>query len=338
MMRSRVRTAWVIVLLLVVALCLNGCEQTPAPTLTPTPEPTPTPVPSREDAIPADAVKGLPETDLFPPVLHSDAWELPVPMGAPITTAGAEDSPFFSPDGQHFLFFFTPDVRVPAERQLLDGVTGIWWSQRSGDGWAEPQKLVLNDDLALDGCPFVLGDTLWFCSVRAGNYRNVDFYTAVFRGGRWTDWQNAGQLLNEQYGVGELHISADGSVLYFSAEREGGLGGTDLWKCAWADGTWSEPVNLGPTVNSAGNEGRPFLSQDGSELWFDGTSRLGYPGPALFRSVRNADGTWGPPEEVVSRFAGEPTMDVLGNLYFVHHFFSEDGRMLEADIYVAKRK
>ena len=227
---------------------------------------------------------------------------------------------------------------MPAEQQLYDGVTGIWWAQWTGDGWSEPRKLVLNDDLALDGCPFILGDTLWFCSARVGNFRSIDFYTAVFRDGAWTDWRNAGQLLNVQRGVGELHISADGSALYFGVEREGGFGGTDLWKCEWSGGTWAEPVNLGPTVNSAGNEDRPFLSQDGNELWFNGTSRLGYPGPSVFRSLRNADGSWGPPEEIVSRFAGEPTLDARGDLYFVHHFFSEDGRMLEADIYVARRK
>jgi len=334
----RARTVRLLVPLALAAALSSGCQQTPTPSPTPTPPPPFTPAPSRADAIPADAVKGLPETDLFPPVLHSDAWESPVPMAAPITTAGAEDSPFFSPDGQHFFFFFTPDVRVPAERQLLDGVTGIWWSQRSGDGWTEPQRLVLNDDLALDGCPFVLGDTLWFCSARASNYRSIDFYTAVFRDGRWTDWRNAGYLLNEEYRVGELHISADGSALYFGAEREGGFGGNDLWVSEKVNVEWAEPVNLGPTVNSAGDEDRPFLSADGSELWFNGTSRLGYPGPAVFRSVRGADGAWGLPDEIVSRFAGEPTMDARGNLYFVHHFFTEDGRMLEADIYVATRK
>lgn len=100
---------------------------------------------------------------------------------------------------------------------------------------------------------------------------------------------------------------------------------------------WSVPENLGPTVNSAGNEDQPYLSPDGRELWFTGTSRLGYPGPAVFRSVRAADG-WSAPVEIVSQFAGEPTLDAQGNLYFVHHFFDTDGNMIEADIYVAYRK
>ncbi|MGA2821268.1 MAG: hypothetical protein ABSF61_11495 [Anaerolineales bacterium] len=40
----------------------------------------------------------------------------------------------------------------------------------------------------------------------------------------------------------------------------------------------------------------------------------------------------------MSRFAGEPTLDDAGNLYFVHYFFSRDGKMIEADIYLALRK
>jgi len=42
--------------------------------------------------------------------------------------------------------------------------------------------------------------------------------------------------------------------------------------------------------------------------------------------------------EIVSNFAGEPALDAQGNLYFVHHYFTADGKMIEADIYVAYKK
>ena len=58
--------------------------------------------------------------------------------------------------------------------------------------------------------------------------------------------------------------------------------------------------------------------------------------PAIFRS-KKVMGEWATPELIVSNFAGEPTLDSKGNLYFVHHFY-RDGRMIEADIYVAKKK
>lgn len=51
----------------------------------------------RESKIPADIVKRTPETDQYPPILHSDEYYEPVPMPYPISTAGAEDSPFILP-------------------------------------------------------------------------------------------------------------------------------------------------------------------------------------------------------------------------------------------------
>jgi hypothetical protein len=79
--------------------------------------PDPTPQVSRAESIPADVTKITPEMDLYPPILHSDEWESPVRVDAPVSTAGAEDSPFI-----------TPDVRVPVEQQLVDGVTWTYSS------------------------------------------------------------------------------------------------------------------------------------------------------------------------------------------------------------------
>jgi hypothetical protein len=75
------------------------------------------------------------------------------------------------------------------------------------------------------------------------------------------------------------------------------------------------------------------VTADGNELWF---TRWYQGAPALYRSIRIED-EWSEPEIIVSQFAGEPTLDPDGNLYFVHHFY-QDGQMIEADIYVAERK
>ena len=292
----------------------------------------------REVVIPYEVVKVTPETDLFLPVLHSNQWETPLPLEGPINTAGAEDSPFVTPDGDTFLFFFTPDVRVPPHEQLTDGVTGIWWSQKVEGVWTEPERITLSNDVSLNGCAFLQGDTLWFCSARPGNLGEVDIYTARYQEDGWTDWRNAGPQLNEEYDVGELHISADGNTMYFGWPSDKGFGGRDIWSSERSDGAWTEPLNLGPVVNSERDEDLPWLSMDGTELWFTGQSELGYTGPAIFRSVKLGDGEWGEPEEIISNFAGEPTLDGDGNIYFTHHFFDSDVDMLEADIYVAYRR
>ena len=54
---------------------------------------------TRAESIPSDAVKQNPADDPTPPVLHSAEFMQPVPLPGPVTTAGAEDSPFIAPDG-----------------------------------------------------------------------------------------------------------------------------------------------------------------------------------------------------------------------------------------------
>ena len=146
---------------------------------------------------------------------------------------------------------------------------------------------------------------------------------------------NAGQRLNEVIQVGELCLSPDGRTIYYGSDASGGYGGYDLWKTELLVGIWANPVNLGPDINSAGTEYQPYVTSDGSELWFTGQSHLGYTGPAVFRFLNLGDTAWSAPEEIISNFAGEPTLDSQGNVYFVHHFATPSTELIEADIYVA---
>ena len=88
------------------------------------------------------------------------------------------------------------------------------------------------------------------------------------------------------------------------------------------------------TVTNVGDQDWPYVTQDGKELWFTRTF-LG--SLAIYMSVR-ANGTWSEPELIISQFAGEPSVDGDGNICFVHHFYTADSRMIEADIYTAQRK
>jgi hypothetical protein len=306
-------------LLIIALLLLTGCVEEK----------------SRDEAIPDDAIKYTPSMDIYPPILHNDAWSDPIPMPGPINTAGAEDACFITPDGNTFLFFFTPDVDVPANEQLLDGVTGIWWCHKEGNTWAEPTRITLSKNLALDGAPFYQDTALWFASFRVGNYgEDGDMWTARYENGKWTDITNAGQILNEAYNIGEMHLTHDGNTMYFHRESALGSGEYDLFTTTFVDGTWTQPVNLGLPISTAMDDSRPFVSEDGTELWFTRT----YMGtPAVYRSLWVND-SWAEPELIVSQFAGEPTLDNDRNLYFVHHFFDESANMLEADIYVCYKK
>lgn len=314
----------IIVLLLFATLLSCGCSS---------PGTGQPPQADRDSSIPSGAVKISPGSDLLPPVLHSDQYLSPVPLPAPLNTAGAEDSAFITPDGKTLYFFFTPDPKVPPEKQLLDQVTGIYASRKVGSTWTKPERVVLQDPgkLALDGCEFVQRTTMWFCSAREG-YTGMNMFTAELRDGKWGNWQYAGDTLNKEYGLGEMHITADGKEMYFHSSRAGGKGELDIWISRNVGGSWQKPQNV-QAVNSPDNEGWPFVTQDGAQLWFTRTYRGS---PAIFKSDK-VNGIWQEPELIISQFAGEPSLDNLGNVYFTHHFY-RDNAMLEADIYVATRK
>ncbi len=321
------RQSTLLITLITLGLLLAGCASEPE-------SPINIEFRSRQEAIPANAVKVTSEQDSHPPVLYSDEWTQPVPVSGLINTAGAEDSPFITPDGKTLIFFFTPDVRKPVQVQLIDGATGLYISHNVKGEWQEPQRVILQDpqEMAMDGCPFLLDDVLWFCSARTGNYRSVDLWHAEFQDGEWKNWENAGKTLNLDYEVGEMHISQDGRFLFFHSERMNGQGEYDIWMSSWENGNWTQPTNIWE-INTEITEGWPFITEDGEELWFLRT----YEGtPAIYRS-EYIDGEWSEPELILSQFAAEPSLDQDGNIYFAHHYF-EDSQMIEADIYVAFRK
>ncbi len=205
--------------IIVICFFIAGCVQEEVATSVPEPVIEPEEI-DRESKIPPGQEKITPETDLYPPILHSDEYEEPVPMPYPINTAGAEDSGFIMPDGKTFYIWFTPDPNAPLGEQLDDGVTGIYVAKRVNGEWQQPQRVLLQDTnkQALDGCAFVLGNKMWFCTARTG-YTGVHWFTAEYSDGKWTNWTNAD--FNPDYGVGELHITTDGKELYLPFRETG---------------------------------------------------------------------------------------------------------------------
>ena len=68
---------------------------------------------------------------------------------------------------------------------------------------------------------------------------------------------------NDSFSLTQPSISADGKTLYFSANFPGGYGGNDIYKVQkTGDNQWSKPENLGPTINTPGNDVFPYISGD----------------------------------------------------------------------------
>lgn len=120
-------------------------------------------------------------------------------------------------------------------------------------------------------------------------------YHAVFSEGRW----NLAQILPFQHsGVNykDPHFSKDGTTLYFSADDEDGFGRFDLWEVNFDNGIWGEPTNLGPRINTEGNEVFPSIYSD--TLYFSSDFGTGLGGLDIYFSTLHASLGWLPPQHL----------------------------------------
>jgi WD40-like Beta Propeller Repeat len=104
----------------------------------------------------------------------------------------------------------------------------------------------------------------------------------------WSEAVNLGPAINSAFSDQGPAISKDGLSLYITSNRPGGLGGFDMYvsQRASVDDPWGSPVNLGPTVNTAFDEGDPAFSRDGHLMFFESRRPGGFGGVDLWVSYR----------------------------------------------------
>lgn len=112
--------------------------------------------------------------------------------------------------------------------------------------------------------------------------------------GEWGDIREFGYN-SEDYSVGHPALSADGRTLYFVSDMPGGSGGTDIWQCVDMGTGWGVPTNLGPTVNTSGNE--MFPTVNGDALYFSSTAHDNMGGLDIFETHKQND-HWSEPKNL----------------------------------------
>jgi outer membrane protein OmpA-like peptidoglycan-associated protein len=130
-----------------------------------------------------------------------------------------------------------------------------------------------------------------------------DIYYSIWQGDRWSEAINPGAPLNSKEWESTPSFSSEGTELFFSSNRKGGVGAQDIWKSDVMqnmDGTlsFSQPVNLGININTMKNERSPFIHPDNQTLYF---SSDGYPGMGkfdVFYSRKDAYGAWIPAQNM----------------------------------------
>lgn len=136
------------------------------------------------------------------------------------------------------------------------------------------------------------------CNRRDG-IGNCDLYYSRLEDGQWSKPVNMGKPVNTSAKETQPSISADGKTIYFASNRPGGKGGLDIWKTELSEnGTWSNPENLGDSVNTPYDEQSPFIHPDNKTLYF---SSKGWPGMGradLFVTQKKSKNEWKTPKNL----------------------------------------
>ncbi|MCE3227327.1 MAG: outer membrane protein/peptidoglycan-associated protein [Bacteroidetes bacterium] len=160
------------------------------------------------------------------------------------------------------------------------------------------------------GCSISIDNKhLYFAMMRqeGGAQPNCDIYVSDFADDSWSEIRKLSATVNDpKYWDSQPTIAADGVTLYFASDRPGGYGGIDLYvtKKDPKTGLWSVPKNLGPKVNTKGDEKTPFIHSDSETLYFSSTGHFGFGAYDIFFVRKDEKGEWIEPENIGSPING----------------------------------
>lgn len=198
------------------------------------------------------------------------------------------------------LYFST--TRQQAKGEELSGITGvkmadIFFSQKDDKGkWSKPETIEgeVNTEYEEGACSFSPdGKKMYF--TRCTHDPNYPRYAIIMSSNRsdaaWSKPEEV-KISNDTLSTFAYPaVSPDGKWLYFSSDMPGGQGGMDLWKVSLDDYGYGVPENLGPKINTFGNEVFPSFRANG-ELYFSSDGHPGMGGLDLFRAEQDSANHW----------------------------------------------
>ncbi len=172
------------------------------------------------------------------------------------------------PDGK-ILYF--------GSRRSLDGRGesskgfNIWIVKKTTEGFSNPKMLdsPVNSKY-YDIYPSVTKEgTIYFFSEREGGLGKADIYRSKFIDEKYSSVENLGKPINTENSEIDPFIAPDESYLIYCSRTLGGYGGHDLYiTFRNQNGSWTEPVNMGPEINSSSYDWIPYVTSDGKYFFF----------------------------------------------------------------------
>jgi len=148
-------------------------------------------------------------------------------------------------------------------------------------------------------------------------YGRYDIYKVQRSAWGWSKPKNLGQRINSDFWDSAPSIAPDGNSIYFASNRPDGYGGIDIYVSYKNEkGFWEEAINLGPSINTKGDDQTPFIHADNQSLYFSSNGRLGFGGSDIYLARKKIDGSWTTPVNLgypINTYDNEGSIAVTSN-------------------------
>ena len=193
-------------------------------------------------------------------------------MGSKINSSFAETNPVVKLNNS--MLFYASRRPNKDNNSNATNSEDIYYCTKDAEGkWNEPLAFRYNTEF--DEAPLYIspdGLTLYFKKITNGNF---DFYSTTFKDGAWTKPESLSDI-NTTFNEESLSMTGDGKTMYFSSDRNKEFGKYDIFKSTLsAKGKWSTPVLLSKTINTVFDETSPFITPDGTVLFFSSNAFAG---------------------------------------------------------------
>jgi outer membrane protein OmpA-like peptidoglycan-associated protein len=215
-------------------------------------------------------------------------------LGATINSKWDDFSPVISPDGNTLIFTSRREGSVGGkltrEGKYYDD---IYITKKSDNKWSAPKSIGANVNSA--GHEAATGISMDGKQLLVYKDENGDgnMYFSNLLGETWSPLVKFGPTINTKSWETHASLSSDGSTLYFTSNKPGGVGGRDIYYSKkLPNGDWGVAKNLGKSVNSPYDEDAPYISTDGKTLFFSSRGHVGMGGFDIMFCEKNDTG-WG---------------------------------------------
>lgn len=231
----------------------------------------------------------------------------PYNLGQNINSKLDEYWPSLSADGSTMIFtvlvpkdpFEGEDTGLP--KTAINFREDFYVSYRREGEWQPREPVVSLNTNSNEGAQTLSADGNWMfftaCG-RSGGKGSCDIWFSKRTADGWSQPTNVGAPVNTAFWESQPSFSSDGRTLYFVSSRPGGKGKKDIWKAYITgykkDGTpfFGKVENLGPQINSEGDENSPFIHHDNQTLYFSSDGWPGMGAMDLFYSKHDSINGW----------------------------------------------